>query len=348
MLSLLTLVAMLPAGESSVPALPMRVEWTAPRGCPDAERVRADVERLADRPLHSDPRATDALRGTITARDGGHHLDLVIRLRDSVIRRQLDAARCETLGHAASLIAAIAVAPLPTTDTVTAMEHAHVDEEGPLDAGVVPSPPEASQPTPRRRIVTEDRVPRAAAPDADAPPRAEPERAHALVLGAAVGVGLGLVSRPGLGLLGSLGWQFGGGRLELFGGHVFGRTAILSDDAGVTVAASGAGLRLGFGWQGDRIAVSLGLSAMALSLSASGQGAAVSPSLVRDLWVGIGPGAALSWAIAPRFGVRVGLDMLVGARRPGFHLIQGTTRREAFRSPPSSVLLTVGPYFRFP
>ncbi len=354
MLSLLTLAVMLPAGESSAPALPLRLEWTAPPGCPDAEMVRADVEHLAHRPLRADRRATDALWGTITAGNDGHHLDLVIRLQGAVIRRQLDATRCDTLGHAASLIAAVAVAPLSTAGTVTASEPADGEDADDLAVGAVPdpprvpSPPEASEPTPRARPVPRARERRPPAPRAEASMDAEPERAHALVLGAAVGVGLGLVPRPGLGLLGSVGWQFGAGRLELLGGHVFGRTATLSDDAGVTVSASGAGLRLGFGWERERIALSLGLGAMVLSLSASGRGASVSPSPVRELWVGIGPGAAVQWAIARRVGVRAGLDLLVGARRPGFHLTQGTIRREAFRSPPSSVLFTAGPYFRFP
>ena len=324
-------------------AVAMRLEWSAPSRCPNAETVRTDVESLARRTIVVDPEATDVLRGQITADGTGHHLVLVVDMGGTVTRRELDAERCETLGRAAGLVAAVAVAPVSTAQSVLGTD---------IPPPSIPGPTTSS---PLTATATDDPPARSSAArrgpgpatDADVRRTRQPLD-HALTLGAAVGLSLGLVPRTAAGVQGAVGWQFGPGRLEAFGGHWFGRTAVVDADAGVAVRGSGAGLRLCAAWSRGAVAVPVCVGALALALVATGRGPAVSAASVRALWLGVGPGVGVEWRLRPRLGVRGQLDLAVAARRPGFHLQQGAEARAAFRSPPLSLTLVVGPYFRLP
>ncbi|MEM9463565.1 MAG: hypothetical protein AAGF11_56025 [Myxococcota bacterium] len=345
----------LASGPADPGAVPLWVEWSAPSGCLDPAALRDDVERLVGRPVVVDPGARDHVVGAIVRQGLRYRLELEVVLRGEVRRRELEADRCETLGHVAGLVVAVAVAPLATaraTRLPTRADDPRAVVPVPAWPAAVPSPTAVapSSATRSRSRADDRRADRRAAADARSPPPPPPPPRrirHALTLGAAGGLGFSVL--PGLagGLFGSAAWHFGRGSLELYGGHLFGRTASVREDAGVRVQASGAGTRLCLAWEAGPVEVPVCVGALALAMAASGQGPGVDATTVRSLWVGAGPGVGLAWRATAHLGVRAAFDLHIATRRPGFHLVQGLDELPAFRSPPVSLALWIGPYLRF-
>ncbi len=333
-----------PGGHAVEPEVTVALEWSAPDGCPDVEHVRADIERLVGHRIGLDRAAADRVRGRITADAAGHHLRLELRVGGQVVRRRIDAPRCETLSHAVGLIAAVAVAPLSSSAAVSSIER-----------GQVPGPPDLAEPIavapPNRTVAPRagsgpPRGSNAAGPSASRSSTTRPRQG--VELAALAGGGLGLVPRLGGGLEGAVAWRVGPARVELSGGRWFRRSATVPEDGGVQVVGSGGSLRLCAALGAGRLEMPLCVAGRAVVLSAVGIAPAASSGPTRALWMGVGPAVGLSWSLSPRVGLRAQLDAWVAARRPGFHLTRGSDRVGVFQSPPVAVTVMAGPFLRLP
>lgn len=345
-------LALAPRAPPDPIALPLRIDWSVPPDCPDVDQIRADVERLTQQPVAPVSAATHELRGRITNDADGYHLELALEFPGRVIQRQLDAESCQTLSRAAGLIVAVAIAPLRATRSISMSESpASATPSAPMPPipslpaeSLPPSSPSSSDVDPLVRSRNSSFSPR---PAPDTPRR---RLHHGVAFGVAAGAGLGWV--PGLagGVQGSAAWHFGANHLELLGAHWFARvapvTAFVPENTGVRISASGGGLRLCRSPSASPLQFPLCLGAHALALSGSGRGPGLDSTDVVDLWLGVGPAVGMVWRPVARFALRVQFDALLAARRPGFHLIRGSDRVEAFRSPPISLGIMLGPQVR--
>jgi hypothetical protein len=102
----------------------LRLEWSAPAGCPRTEEVRARVASALGRPVVEGARPT-SVRARVRAQSGGFVLDIETRgPAGEVDARRLQDRRCEVLAEATAVIAATAI-----------------DRQAPRGEGLVPPAP---------------------------------------------------------------------------------------------------------------------------------------------------------------------------------------------------------------
>jgi hypothetical protein len=153
-------------------ALPLTLKWDAPAGCPAADAVRAELERLVRFPPgHAPP--TLVAEGHIETRDGRWHLRLRTERDGLPGERELEADSCGSLAHAATLVMALAFGV----------------GDGTPEAAPPPPPVEerVPRPAPRPRVVelappVPPPPPEPVAPPPPAPP--PPERPPVVVVAA--------------------------------------------------------------------------------------------------------------------------------------------------------------------
>jgi hypothetical protein len=120
------------------------LEWTAPAGCPDGDRVRQHAEALLGGPI--EPRLSRPLgaRGTVTRTGDSFALDLATIDGELRGERHLAAPTCQELAAAAALIVALAVDP----KAVAARGNATESEGGATTPAAPPESATASNPPP--------------------------------------------------------------------------------------------------------------------------------------------------------------------------------------------------------
>jgi hypothetical protein len=164
-------------------ALPLTLTWEAPAGCPTADDVRAELERLVRFPPGHAPPALVA-EGYIATREGRWHLRLRT-VRDGLPgERELEADTCASLAHAATLVVALAFGvgdssheasppspPAPEERPARPAPRLRVVEPPPPAAPPPPEPPAPPPPVvPRPERNEKDMLIRAAAPSPSRPP----------------------------------------------------------------------------------------------------------------------------------------------------------------------------------
>lgn len=164
------------------PAAPVRLQWDAPEGCPDAQAVLAWVEALAPAAGSADARATVVLEG------GEYVLQLEIT-GDATVTRTLQASDCRVVGRAAAVVIAVSLDPIAVAQTSAVTTALAGDEV------VVPEPAPVVEPLPE--LPPERTVP----PRITTPARDDREPST-LEYGAGIGVGIDglLLPRTGAGL----------------------------------------------------------------------------------------------------------------------------------------------------
>jgi len=106
------LAAGAPARAASASDARLTVEWSAPAGCPDGARVRAEIERLLRRPLAEASLDPLHVRASVARdRKGLWHMHLETRSRAGSGERSLEGATCEGVARATALIIALAIDP---------------------------------------------------------------------------------------------------------------------------------------------------------------------------------------------------------------------------------------------
>ncbi len=95
---LLGLLVTTPAAAEPQPSIDMR--WEAPPGCPQESDVRDRIQRLVGSGRHDSQVHAE---GTITRMERRFRLDLVVRVRDLVGTRSIEANSCEDLAGAAAV-----------------------------------------------------------------------------------------------------------------------------------------------------------------------------------------------------------------------------------------------------
>lgn len=104
------LVLAAPAAQAALTA-PLRLEWTAPAGCPGAAEVRELVAGVLGRPLESGGPDATRVRARVVTIDGGYALTIETRSASGTNTRRMQDPRCSVLAEAAAVIAATAVDP---------------------------------------------------------------------------------------------------------------------------------------------------------------------------------------------------------------------------------------------
>jgi hypothetical protein len=307
-------------------ALPVELAWEAPRGCPDAARIRGEIARLlaSTEPGPHRKRVRASAQPHRTA-DGSWRAQLVIR-DDSgeTARRTLGDRSCTVIADATALIVAIAVDP---TIQMTA---------APAAAAPAPASPVSTRPEP------------APAPDlsvgrsAPAPAPAARTRYAAGVFGMGrQGVLPGGDGAAGLSVAGIA----GGWRLELAAGYVFPSDVYLA-------SSSDAGARLWQWWLGlapcriverRRFEFPLCAGVEGGALHGRGIGGTVAPTDGRQPWLALTAGAGALWLVGDNVGVRVAAAAAVAVLRPAFDLGSEAVHRTGVLSG----RLTLGAEWRF-
>lgn len=98
------------AGEAQESTRPkLEITFDAPAGCPGLDHVTKEVERLLGAArLSGSPLSA---RGSVTAKNGGFVLDLVVEREGTTTSRRLEARSCETAADVAALLISLAHAP---------------------------------------------------------------------------------------------------------------------------------------------------------------------------------------------------------------------------------------------
>ncbi len=178
----------------------LELEWRAPPGCDERERVLAAVERLLGAsPRAESPEALEAFASVTRTASGGWHLLLSVKHGEQSLARKLDAASCPELVDAAALILALALDP-DLLSRARPEKEPDVPRQEPVS--LPPAPERAPAPTaavasPRSRV-----APRSAS--------AAPERERTvplLELGPLLAVGA--IPSPAFGVSVSGGFEFG-------------------------------------------------------------------------------------------------------------------------------------------
>lgn len=132
--------------DASCAATGLDLVWTAPPGCPDADRVFADVERLSGRTIDKGGRPALGVAAIVEEHEGAWSVVLEVREDGGVPRsRRVEGSSCREVADAAAVIVALALdappeetpAPPPTPPT-----------PAPIPAPKKPDPPRPPPPSP--------------------------------------------------------------------------------------------------------------------------------------------------------------------------------------------------------
>ena len=97
------------AAREAPPPAGLRLEWSAPAGCPGAREVRELTARVLGRALPGEQPGAVRVQARVTATPRGYTLSIETRSRSGTDLRRLEDARCSVLAEAAAVIAATAV-----------------------------------------------------------------------------------------------------------------------------------------------------------------------------------------------------------------------------------------------
>lgn len=325
-----------------VPAPPgePRLEWIAPPQCPDAASGAEHLERFLGG--HKLPAPA---RVELVASAAGY----VAKVTVDGATRTLHAEDCETLARAAALVVAVSLDPVATAATVLReRDVGAVEEPGGSGAGSrgassdTSTAPESDdtelgptqEPARRQRTISTR---------ADMPSRAEPgdtPSGSAHWLGASGGIALAIV--PSLTGAVRLGYAYQRGPLRVQAEATYATPRAITYPAEPAVGGRFqsvvVGVRACFAPAAGRLAVPLcgGLEGGAIFGRGIGIPNARNPV---GAWIGGLAGAAAVVRVHPRVALLAGADLLVGLRRPAFHV---GARETLFRASPVGLRALAG------
>ncbi len=301
---MIALVLGLALGGASVEPARVRLEWSAPSGCPRQPEVVARAERLL---LVSDAELT--ARGVIERQGNAWQLVLVIEQEDGAIEHRQLAQSCAALGDLAALWIAVAADPV-------AVSTAAPIASPPVVA--VPSVPPLVEPAP-----TSESPPPVASPPALERATSRPRSRRTLGGWVRVAGIVGAAELPtidaGVGIAAALG--VGRWRVELGLSHLFARGRELPGlaPARAELSAWNASLR-GCGELGPR-RVRLGACVGPELGAAVGHAVGVAKGNDRAApWVALLAGPALRWRPIDRVQLHLAVDAVLALARPSFVL----------------------------
>ncbi len=175
------LIAALVQTLAESPETGLELTWDAPRGCDQADSVRARVgARLAGRPQ---PDVSLNAAGTITASDAGYVMSLTLRQGENESARSFEATTCEEVVETAVLLMVMTLDPLA------------IPEPPPTEPEPQPEPEPAPEPEPPPEPEPEPEPAPAPAPEPE--PQPQPPGAKLEARGR-LGGGLGFGPLPGV------------------------------------------------------------------------------------------------------------------------------------------------------
>lgn len=302
------------------------LEWNAPTGCADASAAQADLERLTGGAVLVGESA-NLLRATITTSAHGYALVLDLRIDGVVETRTLESVDCGTLARAATLMMAVALAPVATTRV---LDEPQPPEIAPLPeivaAPVVDTPPRAIEPAPPARARAKDRA----------------------VLGVWTGPSLGTNPRPTAIVGADVGWRRGAIGVQLSGWHAFALERSIETGIGVRASTTGGGARLVYAIPAGPLELPIGVGVELGALRGGGTGTRVQAKTTQSLWAAAAVGIGLAWPARGRFALGLRADTLIALRSPGIHLDTAGDPRTVFVAPRVGLRVLVGPIFRLP
>lgn len=304
------------------------LEWTAPTGCADAATASEDLERLTGGAVVVGE-SLDRLRATITTSAGGYTLALDIDVAGTREQRTLESIDCGTLARAATLMMAVAVAPVATTRVI--------DEPPPPE--IEPPPDVVTEPVAVVPARTIEPAPR---------PRARARAKDRAVIGAWVGPSLGTNPRPTAIVGADLGWRRGAIGVQVSGWHAFALERSIESGIGVRASTTGGGARLVYAVPAGPVELPIGVGIELGELRGGGTGSRVQSKTTRSLWAAAVIGVGLAWPARGRFALGVRADTLIAVRAPGIHLDTAGDPRTVFVAPRVGLRALAGPIFRLP
>lgn len=332
----------------------VELEWRAPRGCPDADRVLATIDRLVG-PRASSTGSTEPwarVRAVVHAQPEGFRMELHTQHGGATEQRTLAAPRCDALADAAALIVAVALRPIETATSVPTLA-----SEDPRPGATISEPPSSTAP-PRRSAPARVGPPSSVASRSSA--SAEPPRpgttADAAVRRRAIGGALAVMAGPGFGALPGVAAQLSAAlalrgrrwRAELAGAYWFPRTDASTGRPTVEIGLATGALRGCYVPRVRRLELPLcaGLEAGAMRGEGRGSGVVSRPS--RAPWVAAHAGSGLVVPLGAFTALRLSVDALVALAQPAFDLRIADARVELYRAPPAGVRAAAGFELRWP
>jgi hypothetical protein len=190
---------------------PIELRWTAPSACPDAARVRAEMDRLlGGKPSVASGKRLRASAEVFASEAGGWRLKLRTESGGAAGERSLRDDSCDALADTAALILAMAFDPEAVAAQAERARAAGAATGAPAATSgaaptTAPPPAPATAPPPRAEPAPAVATPERDAMDDDPPPVA----GGGGFVGARVGGDIGSVLVPALGLTvaGGLVWQ---------------------------------------------------------------------------------------------------------------------------------------------
>lgn len=338
------LVAWLHAGPASadgvelpppVPATADRtaieLEWSAPAGCPDADRFTRALGRLLATTIDLDPTAAVAVRGEIAAVAAGYELVLFVEAAGAIEERRLQAGDCGELGDAAALVVAITIDAARVADVLARPRPA---------AAIAPAPPSLPPTLPPREPV-------APAPVVDAPEPTPASRVR-FAMDVTTGVAVGLTPRVTPWLRGEFGVALARAKISATIGHAFARSSVDGDGPGARAQLTVGGLSGCYVATRKRLALPVCALVELGGARGVGTGTGIEPRPAWQLWAGAGASVAITYFPIANLGLVAGLDALVILRRPAFHVLDGGDRRQVYQAAPAAVRAVVGLAVRLP
>jgi hypothetical protein len=326
LLAALVVAGAAPARAQPAPRVALR--WVAPEGCPPADRVTSEVDRLLGDQGARLPAPLE-VAASVTEAGGSFRVRLETPGASGPRVRELKAASCAALADATALIIAMMIDPAAVTAP-------------PLP----PSPPLAPAPAPAPAPLLLP-VPVPAPSPRPAPPQSPPLRRSFHVLAWTL---LDTGTLPGVAFAvgGAAALTLGPVRLELGAGVWPDRAATLAQrptaGGNVSLVAGSAGLCYGLLRPGPFdlapcAAFELGrLHAAGFGVSSPGEGSA--------LWTAVKAGGLFAWAPVQRFAVLVRLDAAVPTARPSF-VLEGVASGAVYRPGPVAGRASLGAEIRF-
>lgn len=324
----IALVLALEGAALEPPPRRIAMSWAAPASCPQAAAVAEDLTRLSNGAVVLAAAADTHVRAAIVAEAGGYAITLELGGGDLTETRRLEGPRCETLARAATVMIAVALAPVPTARAW-------------IPPQVAIPPTNTAVPEPASGGPSRD----AAAPSTA--PSARP-RVDRLALGAWTGPSLGTNPRATAILGVDVGWRRGVLGLQLSGWHAFAAGRRVDAGVGVRASLTGGGARLILALPIGPVEVPVSFGVDLGAMIGTGTGARVRATTVRSLWSAAVVGVGLAWPARGRIALALRAEALATLRAPGIHLDSQGERRVVFVVPQVGARVLAGPVLRLP
>ena len=306
------------AGAVAQPSEPVEIQWTAPRGCPRAEDVRARVRELAG--SHN---ADTRLRAeaTITRRaEGGLELRLVLRMAELVGERRIQGRSCSDLADSAAIAVALLVRSAePPKKSV--LEGHPTEGEAAADGERTLPNPEASSAGPGAATATTDAPvePKVARRATASSSTNTARRYRGLVQFPFLALGLGPLRDPSWGVAVGLGAQIERWRVFASGTFWLPQRVTTTDQAnryGAHIERYRAGVQACPAFFGRWFELSPCVLMSIQHVSASGTGPQIRETQDRATWFAAGLGAQARLNLTRWFKLVVGFESEIQTSRP--------------------------------